>query len=111
MPPKNILKKQKVLQRQCASCHLVYGTGGDEGPELTAIGSRHSTAWLHSFIEDPVRFHPDSKMSAFGPPTLSHQEIEEVARYLGTLRGPRGREIELMIADTFPEPLTAISPR
>ena len=100
-----------TFQRQCASCHLVYGTGGDEGPELTAIGSRHSTAWLHSFIEDPVRFHPDSKMSAFGPPTLSHQEIEEVARYLGTLRGPRGREIELMIADTFPEPLTAISPR
>lgn len=92
------------FERQCASCHLVAGSGGDEGPELTAIGARHSTAWLHSFIEDPLRFHPDSKMSAFGPPTLSHQEIEEIARYLGTLRGPRGRELELMIVDTFPEP-------
>jgi ubiquinol-cytochrome c reductase cytochrome b subunit len=97
-----------TFQRQCASCHLAYGKGGDEGPELTEIGSRHSTGWLHSFIEDPVRFHSDSKMSAFGPPTLTHQEIEDLARYLGTMRGPLGRERELVIADTFPEPLTAV---
>lgn len=100
-----------TFRRQCASCHVVNAVGGDEGPDLSAIGARHSTAWLHSFIEDPVRFHPESEMSAFGPPTLSHQEIEEVARYLGTLRGPPGREQALVIADTFPEPLVAVPPR
>lgn len=99
-----------TFQRQCASCHVVDGKGGDEGPELSAIGSRHSTGWLHSYIENPVLFHPESEMSAFGPPTLSHQEIEEVARYLGTLRGPRGHEVEMAIFDTFPD-FTQPAPR
>jgi mono/diheme cytochrome c family protein len=78
--------------------------GGDDGPELTDIGLHHSTGWLHSYIEDPTRFHRDSKMAAFGPPVLSHQEIEEVARYLGTLQGPPGSGSQPEVADTFPEP-------
>ncbi|MBA3854029.1 MAG: quinol:cytochrome C oxidoreductase [Gemmatimonas sp.] len=93
-----------LFERQCASCHVVDGNGGDEGPELTDIGARRSTAWLHSFIENPLNFRPESKMPAFGAPTLSHPEIEEIARYLSALRGPPGRELELNIADTFPEP-------
>jgi ubiquinol-cytochrome c reductase cytochrome b subunit len=92
-----------LFQRQCRSCHLVADKGGDEGPELTDIGLHHSTGWLHSYIEDPSRFHADSKMAAFGPPVLSHQEIEEVARYLGTLQGPPGSQGEPAVADTFPE--------
>lgn len=92
------------FDRQCASCHIVDAIGGDAGPDLTAVGTRRSTAWLHSFIEDPLRFHPASEMPAFGPPTLSHQEIEEIARYLGALRGPLGRELKMAIVDTFPEP-------
>jgi hypothetical protein len=55
----------------------------------------------------PVRFHPDSKMPAYGPPTPSHQEIEELGRYLSSLR----RRLELNkqpeFRDTFPEPLEA----
>ena len=90
----------------CGSCHLIAGRGGDRkenAPPLTDVGLRHSGAWLHSFIENPLRFHPDSKMPSYGPPTLSHQEIEELTRYLTTLRG-----IDLTkkpeYADTFPEP-------
>ncbi len=78
--------------------------GGDDGPDLTDIGLKHSTGWLHSYIEDPSRFHPDSKMSAFGPPVLTHQEIEEVARYLGTLQGAPGTNLPPEVNDTFPEP-------
>jgi ubiquinol-cytochrome c reductase cytochrome b subunit len=92
-----------LFQRQCRSCHVVAGKGGDEGPELTDIGLHHSSGWLHSYIEDPSRFHPDSKMSAFGPPVLTHQEIEEVARYLSTLQGPPGSPGEPAVTDTFPE--------
>ena len=99
-----------LFQRQCAGCHVV-GTekGGDKGPDLTAIGAHHSAAWLHSFIEDPSRFHLESGMSPFGPPVLSHEDIEEVARYLSTLRGPRGREIPVEVHDTFPDPLKSTS--
>ena len=93
-----------VFRGQCASCHVVgKEKGGDKGPELTAIGAHRSTAWLHSFVEDPVRFHPKSEMSSFGPPVLSHEVIEEVARYLSTLRGPPGREVPVEVHDTFPD--------
>ena len=94
-----------LFQRQCASCHVVgKDKGGDKGPELTAIGARHSTAWLHSFVENPVSFHPESEMSPFGPPVLSHEAIEEVSRYLSTLRGPPARELPVEVHDTFPDP-------
>jgi ubiquinol-cytochrome c reductase cytochrome b subunit len=94
-----------LFQRQCSSCHVVgKNKGGDDGPDLTDIGLHHSTGWLHSYIEDPSRFHKDSKMSAFGPPVLTHQEIEEVARYLGTLQGMPGTNLPPEVNDTFPEP-------
>jgi len=102
---KTIFKRQ-----QCGSCHAIAGEKPVEkkedtpdAPELTEVGLKHSGAWMHSFIEDPARFHNDSKMPAFGPPTLTHQEIEEVTRYLMTLRGTKGAKPEFV--DTFPEPI------
>jgi ubiquinol-cytochrome c reductase cytochrome b subunit len=93
-----------LFQRQCADCHVIgKEKGGDKGPELTDIGSHHSMSWLHSFIEDPKRFHDSTDMSGFGPPVLTHQEIEEVARYLFTLHGLPGREVPVEVHDTFPD--------
>ena len=93
-----------IFGRQCASCHKVGNAkGGDDGPDLTDIGAHHSAAWLHSYIEDPALFHPDTKMAGFGPPVLTHESIEAVARYLVTLRGPAGHEVAADIRDTFPE--------
>ena len=100
-------------QQQCGSCHKVAGQKAPEKkedvppdtPELTEVGLRHSAAWMHSFIEDPTRFHANSKMPAFGPPTLSHQEIEELAQYLSGLRGPNGTTRQPEYRDTFPEPI------
>lgn len=89
--------------QQCGGCHKIAGKGSDQGPDLTEVGLRHSAAWLHSYIEAPSRFHPDSKMAAFGPPTLSHEEIEELALYLSTLRGKAGPEVQPQFRDTFPE--------
>jgi ubiquinol-cytochrome c reductase cytochrome b subunit len=98
-------------RQQCGSCHTIAGDKSVEkseeapdAPELTDVGLKHSGAWLHSFVEDPSRFHADSKMPAFGPPTLSHQEIEELSRYLMTLRGPNGWDKQPEYRDTFPEP-------
>jgi mono/diheme cytochrome c family protein len=96
--------------QQCAGCHKVAGQttakkeDAPDAPELTEVGLKHSGAWLHSFVEDPTRFHPDSKMPVYGPPTLSHQEIEELSRYLASLRGPNGDKREPQFVDTFPEP-------
>jgi mono/diheme cytochrome c family protein len=57
---------------------------------------------LHSFIEAPSRFHAESRMPAFAPPALSHQEIEELAQYIASLRGRDNAEPHFY--DTFPPP-------
>ncbi len=44
-------------------------------------------------------------MPVFGPPTLSHQEIEELAQYLSSLRGPSAATKQPDFRDTFPEPV------
>ena len=102
-----------LFERQCAGCHIVAGLTASEkrekneheGPKLTEVGLRHSSAWLHSFVEDPRIFRGDtSSMPAFGPPVLSHQEIEELAQYLTSLRGLPARHLKPEIQDTFPEP-------
>ncbi len=90
--------------QQCDGCHIIRGKGGDEGPDLTEVGLRHSTAWMHSFMELPSRFHAESRMPAYGPPAMTHQEIEELAQYLATLRGRAGPEAKPEFYDTFPEP-------
>ena len=87
---------------KCSGCHKVSGAGGEIGPDLTDVGLHHSAGWLHSFIEAPMRFHKESRMPAFGPPTLSHEEIEELAQYLSSLRG--GGAGQPQFADTFPPP-------
>jgi ubiquinol-cytochrome c reductase cytochrome b subunit len=89
--------------QQCAGCHRIAGQGGEEGPDLTTVGLRHSGGWIHSFVESPSRFHESSRMPAYGPPALSHQEIEELAQYLTTLRG-RERAVVPQFYDTFPSP-------
>ncbi len=89
--------------QQCGGCHRVAGQGGEEGPDLTTVGLRHSAGWLHSFMEQPSRFHEQSRMPSYGPPALSHQEIEELAQYLATLRG-RDAAVTPQFYDTFPPP-------
>lgn len=90
--------------QQCGGCHRVGKDGGKEGPELTEIGSHHSVAWLHSFLEDPARFRGDTtKMPALGPPTLTHQQVEELAQYMAALRGKAAAGVQPQYQDTFPQ--------
>lgn len=95
--------RKQFQAQKCTECHLVQGEGGDKGPELSEVGLHHSAAWLHSFVETPARFRGDTtEMPAYGPPTLTHQEIEELAQYLTTLRGGAGPDVVPEIHDTFP---------
>jgi mono/diheme cytochrome c family protein len=88
--------------QQCGNCHVIGDEGVAVGPDLTTVGLRHSAGWLHSFVEEPSRFRPGTPMPAFGPPTLSHQEIEELSQYLASLQGTSGATPQF--ADTFPQP-------
>src|ERR1051326_1580862 len=91
-----------VKAQQCTGCHVINGEGGQVGPDLSAVGLRHSGPWIHSFIEKPESFHPGSAMPPFGPPKLTHEEIEEVAQYLSSLTGPPAQNLKPEFHDTFP---------
>jgi len=43
----------------CASCHIHNGQGFGYGPELTAIGSRRSVAFLKGILENPASELPE----------------------------------------------------
>ena len=89
--------------QKCNDCHMIAGVGSDKGPDLSEEGLHHSTAWLHSYIEAPTRFRSDTtEMPTFGPPNLSHQEIEELAQYVSSLRGVAGLNRPPEYHDTFP---------
>jgi mono/diheme cytochrome c family protein len=92
--------------QKCDECHAIGAKKPGKrykGPELTEIGLHHSPAWLHSLIEQPERFRGDTtEMPSYGPPILSHQEIEELAQYLSTLRGKAGPSVQPEFQDTFP---------
>jgi ubiquinol-cytochrome c reductase cytochrome b subunit len=95
--------------QNCGACHALGDVKPDSSadmpnaPDLTEVGFRHSSGWMHSFIEDPTRFHPETRMPAFGLPKLTHMEMEELARYLATLRGKHLMTEPPQFADTFPE--------
>jgi len=42
----------------CAGCHIVRGSGGVLGPELTEIGARRSAGYLHTALVDPSSATP-----------------------------------------------------
>ena len=48
----DLLKGKQGFQTQCASCHNLYGNGGNIGPELTGA-NRTDVAYLLSNIMDP----------------------------------------------------------
>ncbi|HEY7291997.1 MAG TPA: c-type cytochrome [Vicinamibacterales bacterium] len=42
----------------CGSCHVVDGTGGTVGPELTRIGATRGAPYLHDALVKPAASHP-----------------------------------------------------
>ena len=104
-PLTSVERAGRALYRsqKCEDCHTIAGVGSDKAPDLSEIGLHHSAAWIHSFIEAPSRFRSDTtEMPAFGPPTLSHTEIEELAQYLSSLRGKAAPGVRPEFHDTFP---------
>jgi putative heme-binding domain-containing protein len=46
---------------RCGACHMVQGRGGRVGPELTAVGSSRSRAYLIDSIREPARYLTELK--------------------------------------------------
>jgi quinol-cytochrome oxidoreductase complex cytochrome b subunit len=77
---------KRLFQAQnCAVCHSIKGRGGKTGPDLAGVGERMSAAEIHQYIENPKAVNPQATMPAFLPP-LTHEEVEQITRYLLALK-------------------------
>jgi cbb3-type cytochrome oxidase cytochrome c subunit len=80
-----IAGRQLVLAQNCGACHIVAGHGTRTGPDLDGIGSRRDASYIHTYIERPASLNPAATMPAYIPP-LSHEQVEEITKYLLVLR-------------------------
>lgn len=85
LTPAQAAGQQLYKSLKCNACHSVNGDGGNTGPDLGQVGSRHDTAWLHTFLEDPKANNPNAAMNSYLG-KLTHQEIENLAQYLAVLK-------------------------
>ncbi len=74
---------QKVFDAKCKRCHVVNGTGGTRGPNLSNVGGRLEEAAIKEFVKDPEKARPGTRMPRV---SLTEKQIEVVASYLAGLK-------------------------
>lgn len=74
---------QKVFDAKCKRCHVINGSGGTRGPNLSNVGGRMEEAALREFIKDPGKARPETRMRKV---SLTEKQIEVVAAYLAQLK-------------------------
>jgi ubiquinol-cytochrome c reductase cytochrome b subunit len=70
-----------VYARHCIGCHRIDGEGGDDGPDLSHVGTKHDVERLRRWIADPESIDPDAEMDPFGK-RLTPAELDAIASYL-----------------------------
>jgi ubiquinol-cytochrome c reductase cytochrome b subunit len=78
-----------LFKTYCMVCHKVHGKGGTFGPDLSSIGLMRTRSFIHHYIEDPKVVVGSAKMPSFLSPNgpLTHDLVEDLARYLAAQRG------------------------
>jgi len=92
LPPQAISSvvhgRQLVNRYMCLACHKIDGEGGEEGPDLSAVGSHRSWTWIYAHTVRPQGVVPGSTMPVF---LLNRDEIRDISIYLTTLLDNRDR--------------------
>ncbi len=69
----------------CMNCHALEGRGGTFGPALDKVGAGMSAEQIRKYVVDPKSVDPKAMMPS-QKDNLSERELEEVARFLSTLK-------------------------
>jgi ubiquinol-cytochrome c reductase cytochrome b subunit len=79
-----------LFKTYCAGCHRLNGHGSTFAPDLSSIGLMRSRAFIHRYIENPKAVVGTARMPPFLTPQgpLTHDLVEDIARYLAVQRGP-----------------------
>lgn len=80
--------RQLVNRYLCLGCHKIDGEGGEEGPDLSIVGSHRSWTWIYAHTVRPQGVVAGSTMPVF---SLSRDELQDVTIYLMTLLDNRDR--------------------
>ncbi len=80
--------KALVEEVGCLGCHSLESGGSAPpevaGPNLSAIGSKTSAAWLFAWLKNPAKWDPQTAMPSL---RLSDQEALDITVYLLSLKG------------------------
>lgn len=92
LPPKAIASvvrgRQLVNRYLCLGCHQINGEGGDEGPDLSTVGSHRNWLWLYAHLARPQGVVVGSTMPVF---PLAREEVRDITIFLMTLLDSRDR--------------------
>lgn len=79
------VEKGKKLygDKKCGLCHVIAGTGGKMGPDLTDVGNQRDRDWLTKFLKNPKEVMPGAKMMAVKG---SEEEIAALVDYMVSLK-------------------------
>ncbi|HXG52734.1 MAG TPA: c-type cytochrome [candidate division Zixibacteria bacterium] len=84
-----VIRGRRLVNRYfCLGCHRIDGEGGDEGPDLSAVGSHRDWLWLYAHLARPQGVVAGSTMPVYA---MTREEIRDITIYLMTLRDTRDR--------------------
>ncbi|MGA7827018.1 MAG: cytochrome b N-terminal domain-containing protein [Geobacteraceae bacterium] len=83
----NIGFGKALFQSQgCTACHMVSGSGGNVGPDLSGEGEKgRSREWIRAQIRNSKTHDPQSLMPAYM--SLTDKQVDQLVEYLLSLTG------------------------
>lgn len=89
--PAEVLAGFEAFRVHCAKCHRVNGEGGTIGPELnpaSGSGEYYDRTWLRTWIEDPAKIRPKTRMPPLNPALPNRAEtVDQIMAYLYAMAG------------------------
>ncbi len=82
--PALVIAGQSAYQTNgCSSCHMMNGSGGNVGPDLTHEALKNSDpAWQEAHLRNPSKMSPGSTMPSFN--SLTPAQLKALAAFLAT---------------------------
>ncbi len=64
----------------CSQCHTFTGRGGRMAPDLSAVTNIRSDDWIDSYLQNPKKINPLSRMPSFAH--LSRPQRRAIIKFL-----------------------------
>jgi putative heme-binding domain-containing protein len=81
-----IAQGEKLFRKKksCFACHQLEDEGGLVGPDLSRAGFSYTPEWIFTWLGNPQRMKPHSKMPNLG---LDNEECRAITAFLSSLKG------------------------